>query len=437
MKQTLRTAIVLFGATLSTAEAQSPLEGRWEGEWRRASATLAVSFDFQRGDTAYTGQFGSTQLRVVGIPLSKVSRVSRRIHFELVGDRTTAVFDGELQNDHLSGTFRDGDAQGSFDVRKAAPSMTVPYHEEQVTFANGETTLAGSLLVPNNGRSRHPAIAFLHGSGPEGRFASRFLADLFARRGIATLIYDKRGVGASTGNWRIADYETLGRDAMLAVAMLRARTDIDSSRVGIYGHSQGASIAPLVASRAKVAFVVASAASGIRVDEGERFSLRNSLGGGRLTPADSARAEHFVDLMIQSGREGRRSAELDSVVSKDSAEKWFFAVPAKDSYYWAFSKAIASYDPSRYWAEVHVPVLFLYGELDRRVGVTGSIAPIRQALDKAHNDQYTIKVFPNADHTLRVASLPGQSFQWPRNPPRYLETLTDWVTRIAKAPPRS
>jgi hypothetical protein len=71
MTQLLPTVIVLFGATVSTVEAQGTLEGRWEGEWRRSSATLAVSFDFQRSNTAYTGQFGSTQLRVVGIPLSK------------------------------------------------------------------------------------------------------------------------------------------------------------------------------------------------------------------------------------------------------------------------------------------------------------------------------------------------------------------------------
>jgi dipeptidyl aminopeptidase/acylaminoacyl peptidase len=433
VKYSSRIVIALLCSIASRASSQAALEGKWEGQWTRDGASLAVRFDLQRSDSTYTGQFGSSQLRVVGIPLSKISLAASRVHFELVGDRTTMVFDGELagRNERLSGTFRDGDARGTFDLHKTTSSSKLTYREEQVTFANGEVILSGSLLLPNGGKARYPAIVFLHGSGPEGRYASRFLADLFASRGIATLIYDKRGVGSSKGDWRTADYQTLAQDAIAAVAMLRGRNDIDSSRIGIYGHSQGASIAPLVASRAKVAFAVASAASGIRADEGERYSLRNSLGGGTLTPAESARAERFIDALIRSGRQGARSAELDSIVARDSTAKWFFRVPPNDNYYWSFSKAIATYDPAHYWANVHVPVLFLYGANDQRVSVKESMTRIRAALRKAHNDRYTIKVFPNADHTLRLVASPGGAFQWPRNPPGYLETLVDWVIRVA------
>lgn len=426
-----RTVIALLCAIGSTVEAQGDLDGRWEGVWTRSGASLAVSFDFQRSDSGYTGLFGSTQLRVSGIPLSKVSRADTRVQFELVGDRTTMVFDGVLQGDRISGSFSEGDARGTFDVRKTTPSAKLVYREEQVTFANGETTLAGSLLIPNDGRKRHPAVVFLHGSGPEGRHASRFMADLLARRGIASLIYDKRGVGSSKGDWRSADFETLARDALAAVARLRSRKDINSARIGIYGHSQGAAIAPLVAPRAKAAFVIASAASGIRADEGERYSLRNSLRADNLTPTEAAEAERFIDLIIESGKEGSRSAELDAAVARDSTERWFFPVPARDSYYWAFSKAIATYDPSRYWANVHVPVLLLYGELDQRVSVTESVRRIRTALRAANNRRVTIVVFPNADHTMRIAASTDGGFHWPANPPGYLETLLSWTVRMA------
>jgi len=90
-------------------------------------------------------------------------------------------------------------------------------------------------------------------------------------------------------------------------------------------------------------------------------------------------------------------------------------VPARDSYYWAFSKAIASFDPSFYWRQVHVPVLFLYGARDRRVSVTESIGHIRSSLKAANNRRYIIKVFPNADHTLRVGAANGTVFHWPEN----------------------
>jgi len=423
--------VALLFSIGSVVQAQGDLAGRWEGVWTRSGASLAVSFDFQRSDSGYAGVFGSTQLRVTGIPLSKVSRAAQRVRFDLVGDRTTMSFDGVLERDVISGSFAEGDVRGTFSVRRAARSAQAAYREEEVTFANGETTLSGSLLIPNDGKARHPAIVFLHGSGPEGRHASRFLADLFARQGIATLIYDKRGVGKSTGNWRTSDYEALAQDGVAAVARLRGRADIDSLRIGIYGHSQGASIAPLVAPKARAAFVIASAASGIRADEGERFSLRNSLGADDLTAAEAADAERYIDLVIESGKAGARSAALDSAVARDSTKRWVFALPAHDSYYWAFSKAIATYDPSRYWADVHVPVLLLYGELDRRVAVTESITRIRSALRLANNDRYTIKIFPNADHTMRVTAATGGAFRWPENPPGYLETLLSWTVRTA------
>jgi predicted acyl esterase len=73
------------------------------------------------------------------------------------------------------------------------------YRQEQVIFQNKEVTLAGTLTLPScNGP--HPAVVFIRGSGPDSRDNYRFYADVFARHGIAKRIYDKRGVGASTGD---------------------------------------------------------------------------------------------------------------------------------------------------------------------------------------------------------------------------------------------
>lgn len=137
----------------------------------------------------------------------------------------------------------------------------------------------------------------MHGSGAEGRYASRFLADLFARKGIAALIFDKRGVGKSTGNWRQSTFNDLARDAIAGIEFLKGRRDIDAGRIGIFGHSQGAAIAPLVASLSSaVSFVIASAASGISMSEGERYSLQNSLGATDLSPDEAREAQRYVDV---------------------------------------------------------------------------------------------------------------------------------------------
>jgi hypothetical protein len=417
------------------AFAQSGLQGNWQGSWIREGSSLGVTFNFQRvDDSTLTGSFGSDQLRVIGIPVSKISFRPPAVHFEIVGDFTTAIFDGVLAGDSINGKFKDGTAEGQFVLRRAPSAAANPYRTEEVSFQNGDVKLAGSLLIPTDGKQRHPAILFMHGSGAEGRFASRFFADFFARQGIATLIYDKRGVGASTGNWRNSTFSDLAQDAIAGVEFLKNRTDIDPRRIGIYGHSQGATIAPLVASQSPaVSFVIASAASGLPAAEVERYSLRNSLGSGDSLNADELReARRYVDLVVESGRLGRRTPALDSAIGRDSTAKWFFPAPPNDSYYWRFSKQIADYDAATYWRKVHVPVLFLYGEKDQRVPVAESVRKIKAALKAANNRRYTIKIFPNANHTLRVPSS-GSRFAWPSNPPRYLETLRQWVSEVTRS----
>jgi uncharacterized protein len=119
---------------------------------------------------------------------------------------------------------------------KRSPREEAPYTTEDVRFANGAATLAGSLDIAK-GPGPFPAVIFLHGAGPEIRWgASRFFADYFARRGIAALIYDKRGTGQSTGDWRTADFNDLAGDTLSAVRLLKNHARIDPKKIGIYGH---------------------------------------------------------------------------------------------------------------------------------------------------------------------------------------------------------
>ena len=74
-----------------------------------------------------------------------------------------------------------------------------------------------------------------------------FFAEHLASHGIAALvIYDKRGVGKSIGNWMQSDFIDLADDAVAGITLLKQHKEIDPHRIGIYGHSQGGAIAPLV-----------------------------------------------------------------------------------------------------------------------------------------------------------------------------------------------
>ena len=79
----------------------------------------------------------------------------------------------------------------------------------------------------------------VHGSGAQTRDAYVSFATVFARHGIATLIYDKRGTGHSTGSWQHSPFGALADDASAAVEFLARRAEVDATRVGIWGGSEG------------------------------------------------------------------------------------------------------------------------------------------------------------------------------------------------------
>jgi len=419
----------MIGALLlaGTLHAQDPALGAWQGYWARSGDTLLVTLDIQPGDAPnrYRATFSSDRLRVAGIPFASAEREGCcLIRLTLRGDATTSVFQGTIKGDSISGTFVDAGASGAFALRRG-PMRSSAIREEEVQFSNGVVRLSGTLVLPSTAPP-FPAVVMVHGSGAEGRWANRFLAHRLAQAGVAALIFDKRGVGQSSGDWRSAGFEDLAADAASGVAMLRGRNDIRSDRIGLFGHSQGGTVLPLVAEASGgVAFLVASAASGVATDSAERFSLRNSVGFSALEPDQAARANEYVEALVGVAYRGEPRNRLDSLAGALAGEPWYFAPPAPESFYWAFSRRIVGYDPQSHWMKVHAPVLLVYGSADQRVPAEASVRAIRDALAVAHlAPPPTVCLYPGADHTQRVRRAGDV---WPRNAAGYLEDLIAWV----------
>jgi hypothetical protein len=408
--------------TLSTSASAGGLAGAWQGTWTKSGDALRVVVTFQRSGAGYTGTFDSDALQVAEIPFAQVTENSDRVHFALTGDASTIVFDGSQRADAIDGTFVDGAAKGTFHL--ARTTAAAPLRSRDVTFDNGDVKLAGTLLVPD-GAGRHPAIVFLHGSGPEQRFANRWLAQRFARVGFVALIYDKRGAGASTGDWKTADFTELAGDAVAGVRLLRTLPEVDAKRVGISGHSQGGTIAPLVAVRAgDLAFVIASAAGGIDPARMEEYSLGNSIGIAALPTGEATDARAFVHAIVDVAYRGHARSELDALAAKLKGRSWYFDPPPADNFYWAFSRRIASYRPADSWRQVKAPVLVLFGDKDERVPPKSDADAIVQALRAGGNRNVVVKTFPNADHTF---ALPAANGAWPRHVADYADVMIDWA----------
>src|SRR5262249_10455850 len=149
---------------------------------------------------------------------------------------------------------------------------------------------------------------------------------------------------------------------------LRQEPRIDPRRIGIHGHSQGGTLAPLVVARATgVAFVIGSAAAGTPTDSTEIYSLLNSMYPAARSATDPASERAWVGALVDAAYNGRPRASLDALAASFQGQPWYFAPPAAGASYWTFSAAFGQYRPLEWWAKVRVPVLLLYGADDQRV----------------------------------------------------------------------
>jgi dipeptidyl aminopeptidase/acylaminoacyl peptidase len=276
-------------------------------------------------------------------------------------------------------------------------------HQEGIVFQHSGATLAGTLWLPAQDRPC-PAVALAHGSGDDDRMGYEVFARAFAAQGIAALTYDKRGTGASTGQWRNGAFEELAGDAAAAASALARRPEVDAQRVGLWGVSEGGWVAPLAAAHcAEIKYLVAISPAGMSPAAQELYRRR---------------------LLIEAAT---RSAPLRAV-RMAGVRSMFWAVrhapsatlPGRVRYF----HRTMDFDPAPVWRAVAQPILLVFGAADRIVPTQESARLIERALQDAGHQRYTIRFFPGADHAIRG---PNPATSERMFAPGYLDTVAAWI----------
>lgn len=402
------------------------LAGHWDGTMIRQGARLDVSFDFISVGTQSKGTFTSLTQRVMDYPLTDLTTDGDRVHFTLAD---SLVFDGKVSANEIIGTFTDDGARGDFTLQRSKRPI-LPYDTVDVAFHNGAVTLAGILCLPRSS-GRHPAVVLLQGSGSETRWGTnRFIADRFARFGIAALTYDKRGSGSSTGDWKSSSYDDLANDALAAIDLLASRPDIDPKRIGLHGHSEGGIIAPTAAAHApgKVAFVIAEDTVAGLVRDQDVYRVSHAIGEAGFTDEEIKRAMAMYMLMLDVACGTKPYRELETASQPVQATRWYqwLGIPPENSYLWSWYPKIGNLDTLVFWKQVHVPVLLIYGERDQLVPVDESLAKITAALVTAKT-AYTAIIVPGAQHNLTIEPEKGEPFFWWKAAPGLIDLVVAWV----------
>lgn len=312
--------------------------------------------------------------------------------------------------------------------------------QQEVHFSNGNTHLAGTLYLPATG-NHLPAVVVEHGAeAPTRDFAlyAHLERDLPAI-GVAVLVYDRRGSGASTGNREDASYEMLADDAVAGQHEIAKNPRINSEKIGFWGLSQGGWLSILAANRSPdAAFAISVSAPLVTPDVQMNYAVHNLLlarGYGVQAANDAVEAREAHDAFT-IGKLSR--GEAMKALSKADDRPWssLTFLPSaseltKDPANSRWHKEML-YDPLENARAAHVPVLFIYGGVDPWVPVAESIKRLNTLTPSHPNFAYY--VVPDANHTMTRVSKETMQFDPASlkadapDAPEYFMILASWLS---------
>ena len=244
-------------------------------------------------------------------------------------------------------------------------------------------------------------------------------------------------------------------DILAGVNYLKTRPDVNPQQIGLWGHSEGGLIAPMVAAESSdVAFIILMSGPGVPGEQILRTQLVDIMkaGGATQSDIDEASAKQKATLAAVKTGEGldalkaewtqaakAQAATLpaDQVRTMGGEEKVIAGmVQAQlDSVANPWFKFFVTYDPAPALAKVHVPVLALFGGKDTQVAVAPNQQAIEAALARGGNTALTVKVFPDANHLYQEA-VTGSPTEYTTLKkefvPGLLEYVTDWIKGAIK-----
>lgn len=420
------------------------ISGNWLGALNLGATKLRLALHIQKDPAGgFTAKMDSPDQGAFGIPVGTVTVEDRKVAFEISAVRAkyqaTMSEDGKqligefMQNGGKLPLTLDRVAQLPTERRPQEPNKPYPYDSQEVSYENPaqKNKIAGTLTLPRD-KKKVPAVILITGSGPQDRNEALFghkpflvLSDHLTRQGIAVLRVDDRGVGGSSGNSSDSTSLDFATDVLAGIDFLKKRAEIDSSRIGLIGHSEGGLIAPIVAAQSKdVAFIVMMAGTGVPGEEilyEQAAAVQRAMGASQDTIDQNRDVQRKIFAVMKTETDPQViHTKVAAIAGPGEANKvtskWF--------------RAFLSLDPRPYLAKVTCPALVLNGSLDTQVIAKQNLPEIEKALQTAENKKYKIVELPQLNHlfqTARTGALSEYSQIDETIAPVALHTISAWI----------
>ena len=391
--------LALMAVAAVTLKAQT---GAWTGKLKVSGVELALIFNI--GEESATLDVPDQGAKDIPVEVSRDAVGGITLNVPAINASFKGLWAGKV----IAGTFTQHGMSFPMTLTPGAPVVRrpqtpvgpFPYATEEVSFTNGDAVLKGTLTLPNNCDRKTPVLVMVTGSGLQNRDEELFghkpfavIADAFARAGIATLRYDDRGFGESTGDVVLCTTEDLKNDALAGVKLLRDRFE----RVGVIGHSEGGTIALMLAGERQVDFAVSLA--GMIVSGAETLLAQNRRAFESAGLPESE-VEAFARLLSDTFTAIRTRAPLPSADNYDITDalrkNYAAALPSFRTPYMEFFLGL---DLSASLSGITCPVMALNGTKDTQVQCDRNIAALEAGLPS--NSRSVIRAEDGLNHLFQ------------------------------------
>ena len=368
-------------ALAATQSFGQQISGPWTGQLDLGAQKLTIVLHFDKdasGKDVCTMDSPDQSAKGIPATLNFISADSVNIAVPSIG----MTYAGKLNEGELKGSFSQMGMNLPLDMkpgevkhnRPQHPVEPYPYQTKEIAFQNeaANAWFAGTLVYPEGYKEgdKVPVLIMVTGSGAENRDEEVFdhkpflvIADYLARHGVASLRFDDRGVGKSTGSMEGATTKDFAEDALAGIEMLRGLKQF--SKVGVLGHSEGGSVAFMLGAKQKVDFIISMAGVGAKGDT-----------------ALTAQANRTYELMgvpmqVNVAQYRAQVAQLNS--------PWL-------NYF-------LDYDPIPDIQGTRCPVFAINGDKDVQVVSSLNLKGIEKALSK--NKKTLVKEYPGLNHLFQ------------------------------------
>lgn len=461
-KKRLMSLLLILIPLLTSAQ---DLRGAWKGLLEVGPAKLNIVFHIHDDNNV---TMDSPDQGAMELPTKVVCMQEDSISVTM--PRLGAQYAGKLVGEEINGTFSQMGHSFPLILKRGEIKMNRPqtpqppfeYTTQEVVFHNkgidaktglptegGEAWLGGTLSYPKGFKTGMPVVLMVTGSGQQNRDEELMghkpflvIADYLARHGIATLRYDDRGVGKSTGNMAMITLQSNMLDAEAGIDYLKSTKKF--GKIGVLGHSEGGIISYMLAARGKADFVVSLAGPVLTGDSVLLMQNRDVLTAAGL---DKDNVEKYATALSRvfkyrmSEQKMKFSDKPESLVpmlTMDIAllpelrKNLIETVKMVDSP-WLVS--YLKYDPATDIRKINSPVMLIIGDNDKQVNATANIQAAENILPKAVKAKSLLKAYPTLNHLFQPSETgsPGEYAKIETTiSEEVLDDITSWITKTAK-----